>query len=205
MYNILAIFGMSGVGKDTLLKAIEKEYPKDIHTIVSYTTRPKRDGEIDGVNYHFIDKIDFAAMEAQGKFLETTLFNYWHYGTGIDDLRTSKINIGVFNPTGVDFLLHREKEKQDICVFPCYLDCSDKTRLIRSLNRETYPNVKEIIRRYHTDKEDFGKFFDMLREEFPFRDYKYAQTEYEGFPDKELIQDVMDKAIKYFNSKNNIL
>ena len=45
----------------------------------------------------------------------------------------------------------------------------------------------------------------MLREEFPFRDYKYAQTEYEDFPDKELIQDTMDKAIKYFNSKNNVL
>ena len=201
MYNILAIFGKSGAGKDTLLKAIEKQYPKDIHTIVSYTTRPKRIGEVDGINYHFVNKMDFALKEAQGKFLETTVFNNWYYGTGIEDLRVSKINIGVFNPTGIDFLLCREKEKQDICVFPCFLDCFDKVRLIRSLNREISPDIEEIIRRYHTDKKDFEEFFN----KYPHLYLGYTQTDYEDFPTEVLVKNIMDEAIKYFNSKNNIL
>lgn len=201
MYNILAIFGKSGVGKDTLLKALKKEYHKNIHTIVSYTTRPKRDGEKDGIDYHFVDKMGFATLKTQNKLLESSCFNNWYYGTGIDDLESSQINIGVFNPEGIDFLIQREEKEKDVHVFLCYLDCYDKIRLIRCLNRETSPDVKEIIRRYQTDEEDFNNLF----KKYPNLNMTYIQTGYNNFPEQDSIKDVMGEAIKYFNLKNDIL
>ena len=84
--------------------------------------------------------------------LEYTVFNDWYYGTDYDALDENKINIGVFNPAGIKSLLKRS----DCNVKVFWISTSDKTRLLRQLNREENPNVKEIIRRYTTDKEDFG-------------------------------------------------
>ena len=66
-------------------------------------------------------------------------------------LSKSKVNIGVFNPAGIRSMLARD----DIDLRVFYVSTSPKTRLLRQLNREEYPNVAEIIRRYGTDVEDF--------------------------------------------------
>lgn len=205
MYNILAIFGKSGVGKDTLLKAIEKEYSKETHTIVSYTTRPKRDGEKDGINYHFISEKNFLDMMTQNRFLETSQFNNWYYGTGIDALRTSKINIGVFNPQGIHFLIQRSQKEKDICVYPILLECTDKERLIRALNRENTPDINEIIRRYYADEKDFNNFNELYGSPSSSLQFiRYMNMEEEPLT-KIKIQNLMDDAIKIFNFKNHIL
>ena len=57
----------------------------------------------------------------------------------------------------------------DVIVFR--INCSDKTRLLRQLNREENPNVDEIIRRYKTDKEDF---YDL---EFSYKEVKNENKE----------------------------
>lgn len=150
--KIIALFGKSGSGKDTLLKEIVKICrPGFFNTIVSYTSRPKRENEIEGVNYHFISKEEFETMIKSNLMLETSFFNEWWYGTSKVGLKSDKINIGVFNLDGIKSL----KEKEDIELIPIYIDCSDKTRLLRQLNRENNPNVKEIVRRFWADEEDF--------------------------------------------------
>ena len=58
-----------GEGKDTTLSGLKKRMP-GAHFIVTATTRPIRPGEIDGVDYHFVDKSRFADMIEQGEFLE---------------------------------------------------------------------------------------------------------------------------------------
>ena len=69
-----------------------------------------------------------------------------------------EVNIGVFNPTGIESLLaHRDKVK--VIVFRVYV--SDKTRLIRQLNRERDPDVHEIIRRFKADWIDFDDLSDI--------------------------------------------
>ena len=85
--------------------------------------------------------------------LETAEFNGWYYGTMKQALSEEKVNIGVFNPTGIRSLLKRE----DIELKVFYVRAPAKKRLIRQLNREDNPNVDEVIRRYTTDKEDFSK------------------------------------------------
>ena len=150
-YKIIALFGESGAGKDTIQKWIVSNVP---HTkgIVSCTTRPKRDYETEGVDYHFLTSAEFAERILDGTMLEATSFNDWFYGTPIDSLDVDKINIGVFNPSGIYQL--RDNPNVDLKVIR--IVSSDKTRLLRQLHREDNPNVDEIVRRYETDKNDFA-------------------------------------------------
>lgn len=61
----------SGSGKDTVLRALHPEQ-FGINRIVTYTTRPPRPGEVDGVHYHFVDVAALKSMEASGELLECT-------------------------------------------------------------------------------------------------------------------------------------
>lgn len=153
--QVIAICGKSGSGKDTIMKEILKRYPNSFKPIVSYTTRPRRENEIEGIDYHFISKQEMANKIVNNEMLEVSEFNGWFYGTAIDSLSNECINIGVYNLDGLEYLYQNEKDTDNL-VF--YINASDKTRLIRSLNREEKPNVEEIVRRYGTDKEDFSSF-----------------------------------------------
>lgn len=152
-YKIIALIGESASGKDTILKAICNENNPFIHPIVSYTTRPPREGEVYGKDYYFITANEFANLILEEKMLEATVFREWCYGTGIDSLDENKINIGVFNPDGIELLSHLD----NIDLFVYWLVATPKTRLLRSLNREANPDVDEIVRRYETDNDDFNK------------------------------------------------
>lgn len=154
-YKIIALFGEAGAGKDYILHQIMKTNrgKENLHQIISCTTRPPREGEKDGVNYHFISLDEFFSFDNMAKWVEFTSFREWWYGTSIDHLVKDKINIGVFNIKGINSLL-----KDDECqVVPIYIKACDKLRLIRQLNREANPNCQEICRRFQTDKEDFKK------------------------------------------------
>lgn len=152
-YKIIAICGESGSGKDSIQKWITETYPKRFKGIVSTTTRPKRDNETDGVDYHFTDNVNFAKKVLDLSMLEATEFNGWFYGTSIDELDKDKINVGVFNPSGIETLLDDNRLK----VYPIYIKALPKTRLLRCLNREKNPNCDEICRRYFADKKDFAQ------------------------------------------------
>ncbi len=66
---LIVISGPSGVGKDETLKAMKaRDHP--FHFVVTATTRPRRKGEIEGVDYHFVSVDDFAGMIEQGELLE---------------------------------------------------------------------------------------------------------------------------------------
>jgi len=70
----------SGAGKTTLSRLLMERMP-DMRMSVSVTTRPKRPGEVEGRDYHFVDKTRFSAMEKNGELLEwATVFENL-YGT----------------------------------------------------------------------------------------------------------------------------
>lgn len=150
MYKIIALIGKAGSGKDTMLHQIVEANP-DFHEIISCTTRPQREGEVHGVNYFYLTPEQFGDKIIHNEMLEATYFNDQFYGTSYESLRSDAINVGVFNPTGIESLLtHKDVEVE---IF--YIEASAKTRLIRQLNRENNPDVEEIIRRYKADEEDF--------------------------------------------------
>jgi guanylate kinase len=152
-YTIVALFGQSGAGKDTLLDAIIKmDCPFQINKIITTTTRPPRDYETEGIDYHFISVEEFAEKILSGEMLEATSFNDWFYGTTINDIKENMVNVGVFSPKAIECLL----EDSQLDVLPIYVCASDKTRLTRQLEREQEPDCAEICRRFFTDKEDFN-------------------------------------------------
>lgn len=157
-YKILALFGESGTGKDTIQKWIVSNIP-EVKGIVSCTTRPKRDYEIDGVDYHFLTPDVFGEKILDGTMLEATSFNNWFYGTPLEELDKNKINVGVFNLQGIECLL----EDSRLQVIPVYICASQKERLLRALTREENPNCTEVCRRFLADEKDF--------DDIPFDDF----------------------------------
>lgn len=169
MYKIIAIIGEAGAGKDTVMREVVKRMP-GLHEIVSCTTRPMREGEKEGVNYFYLTPDEFAGKVLNGEMLEATCFNNWFYGTALQSLDESVINIGVFNPAGIEALL-----SSPIVDVTVYRVCaSEKNRLLRQLNREENPNVREIIRRFKADDEDF---FDL--------EFEYVELKNDTYDDFE--------------------
>ena len=76
----------SGAGKTSLVAALLQREP-GIRLSVSYTTRPARPGEVDGVHYHFIDEPRFLELKARGEFLEHAFVHGYWYATSATWLR----------------------------------------------------------------------------------------------------------------------
>ena len=77
---LFVITAPSGAGKSSLIDALLKDDPH-LRLSVSYTTRAPRPGELNGREYHFVDKKTFLAMLERGEFLESAEVHGNHYGT----------------------------------------------------------------------------------------------------------------------------
>jgi guanylate kinase len=78
--TLYIISAASGAGKTTLVSAV-LEQVADLEVSVSHTTRAPREGEVDGVNYHFVDKNTFEAMVENSEFIENAAVFGNMYGT----------------------------------------------------------------------------------------------------------------------------
>lgn len=168
---IIAIVGKSASGKDSLAKqlvnVLKDKY--DCGTIVSYTTRPQRVGEKEGIDYKFVNKETFVFLKKMNSFLETTDFNGWMYGTPLK--MEHQINIGVFNPEGIESLIN-----SNYLVVPIYLSCPLGERIKRSFKREKKFKF-EYFRRAIVDSFDFIKIKKLLKN---FEYFLVVDTEYHG-------------------------
>ena len=152
-YKIIALFGPAGSGKDYIQKHIMKTIWGKTHfnEIISCTTRPPREREKDGIDYHFFSSPQDLIKQ---DLIEYTIFRDWWYGTPVSSLNINKINIGVFNINGINQLVNNDYENRINCL-PIYIKTNPKIRLLRQLQRETEPDCDEIVRRYLTDQKDF--------------------------------------------------
>ena len=151
--KILALFGKSGAGKDTILKWLLNKIPNS-NKIIYTTTRPKRENEKQNEDYYFVsDKTFYKKFFNEDKFLTISTFNNWRYGLDKDQLKKNNINIGIFNIKDITRIINSNKE---IDILPVYIQAPDRIRLLRSIEREKSPNYKEICRRFLTDDYDFN-------------------------------------------------
>src|SRR5574344_279630 len=79
---MIILVGESASGKSTIEKILADKY--GYKKTVSYTTRPPRDGEVNGVDYHFISEDEYIDKFNSGYFVETGAYNGWFYGTTKD-------------------------------------------------------------------------------------------------------------------------
>lgn len=152
-YELIILCGKAGAGKDYLLREVLKKRGDILNPLVSDTTRPKRAGETDGKEYNFLSVAKFMNKE----HLEMTAYSVaddeiWMYGTPKASLAEDKINIAILNPDGIRQLYEKA---EDINIHVFLVTATDRTRMLRQMTREKYPNYAEICRRFLADEEDF--------------------------------------------------
>ncbi len=162
MGKIFYMMGKSASGKDTIFKRVQEELPM-LKTIVLYTTRPIREGEKDGVEYHFTDENRKRELELAGKLIESrtydTVHGKWTYFTADD----GQIDLNKDSYLVIGTLVSYEKMKAYFgadALVPIYIEVEDGERLSRALFRERQqekPKYAEMCRRFLADTEDFSE------------------------------------------------
>lgn len=156
----------SGAGKTTLIqRLLESEDPDlaDIEFSVSYTTRAPRDGERNGVDYHFVDMERFQEMIAADEFLEWAEVHNNYYGTARDEVEP-RLQAGIdvildIDVQGAERVRHQRSEAHSIFVIPPSYEALEQRLRHRGLDGEG-----EIARRLAVS----------LWEIQQYRDYDYV-------------------------------
>lgn len=179
--KLITLTGTSACGKDSLLNKV-LESNKNIKPIISVTTRPKREGETDGVEYKFITLEELTELYNNEELIEIREYNtkhgVWYYGITKDsiDVDSDDIYIVIVDVQGVVQLRQylNSLKSDNIKVESVFINCSGKERMFRSLTREQNLNdeqIAEICRRYLDDQANVGAYkeaFDIiLRNELP--------------------------------------
>ena len=153
---IVILVGESASGKTSLANEFVKRNPS-FDRVVTYTTRPKRINEIDGLDYHFITNEEFYEIEKQDLFIESATYNGWNYGTSKISFSPLRNYVVILTPAGM-----REFKKMYADDSNCrtvYLCVDRRTRLIEILKRGD--NIEEAYRR---SLSDVGQFDNVWRE-----------------------------------------
>lgn len=91
--QLIVLSGPSGVGKSTVISELLSQR-ENIYFSISYTTRLPRAGEVDGVNYNFVDRAAFEEMIVRGELLEYAEYVNHYYGTSLKVIR-EKLDAGI--------------------------------------------------------------------------------------------------------------
>ena len=163
MSKIYCIMGKSATGKDTIFKRLLAEEKLNLKKIITYTTRPLREGEKPGEEYFFIDEDEVKRLSDSGLIVELRAYNtvhgIWKYMTVADE------NIDLQNN---DYLVIGTPESYKECLkyfgpevmVPVLITVPDIVRLQRALDREKkqeHPKLEEMCRRFLSDAEDFSE------------------------------------------------
>ena len=195
MNKIYYIIGKSATGKDTIYKKLLSKYPEKLKSVVMYTTRPKREGETDGVTYNYVTEEEFKRLKEEGLIIEEraydTVHGIWRYFTVKDkrlDLdKDNYLILGVLE----SYVATRDYFGKDRVV-PMYVEVEDGERLSRALKREKKPGnhrYAEMCRRFLTDTDDFAE--DKLKaagieKRFENSDLNACMSEIEGYIFKQM-------------------
>lgn len=141
--EMIILVGESASGKSTIEKILTDKY--GYKKTVSYTTRPPRKGEVDGVDYHFISKDEYTDKFNSGYFVETGDYNGWWYGTTKEQY--DKNTVCVLTPHGLRQIKKNMGNELDIDSF--YIKVPRRDRLIKCL--QCGANIDEAIKRNQSD------------------------------------------------------
>ena len=130
--KLITITGPSGAGKDTVARMLSEMGGYQV--LCSYTTRPKREGEIDGVEHHFVEQCNVP----RDKMVAYTQYGGYEYWVTIDQI-TNK-SIYVIDEDGLKYLC---KRFPDIELFKICVSAKKSTRLSRGVSPERTDRDKQ--------------------------------------------------------------
>ena len=162
--KIFMITGPSSSGKDAIYNGLREIFKDKLMPIVMYSTRPRRNGEINGREYHFID--DNKLKKLENKIIESRVYDVivdnnsalWTYAT-VDDgtINLNKNNYIMVGP--LKSVASMRKYFDDNRIIPFFIEVDQSIRIERAIAREQNGNhnYNEMCRRWLADMEDFSK------------------------------------------------
>ena len=151
---MIILIGPSASGKTEIAKYLISTF--SFNKFVTTTTRTPRVGEINDVDYHFINKDKFNDLVSNNKFIEYVNYNDNFYGTTLEEIDDKKVLI--LEPKG----LIAFKKLNDPKIVSFYIDASLETRKERMILRQDDP--KEISKRIKND----DAYFESAKKEASF-------------------------------------
>lgn len=162
MGKIFYIMGKSASGKDSIFKKLKNRMP-ELRDIVLYTTRPIRENETEGVEYHFVNEEFLRGMQEKKRVIELRSYDtkcgIWKYFTADD----GQIDLEEFYYLAIGTLESYAAMRVYFGlenVVPIYVEVEDGLRLFRAVERERRqkdPKYAEMCRRFLADSEDFSE------------------------------------------------
>jgi len=152
---LIVLSGPSGVGKDTVLQRM-KELQLPFHFVVTATSRPKRKGEIDGVDYFFVSADEFVAMIERDELLEHALVYDEHKGIPRQQVRDAFAS-------GQDVIMRIDVQgAETICqLYPeallIFLSTQNEGELIARLKARRTESEEKLQLRIETAREELHK------------------------------------------------
>ncbi len=144
---MIVIVGASASGKTEIAKILVSNF--NYYKCITTTTRPPREGEKDGVSYHFLTKLEFNELIINHAFVEIITYQDHFYGTQKKDLKENSVII--LEPNGANAIVEYLKHK----AFVVLVDSNKKLRKDRMIIRGDQP--KEIRKRLRKDDKLFNK------------------------------------------------
>ena len=150
---MIILIGPSASGKTEIAKKLISTF--GYKKFVTATTRNKRVGEIDGIDYYFISVDEFKENLANNKFIETTIYNNNYYGSYKSEMDDNKVLI--VEPNG----LKAFQSLNDPHIISFFIDSSEEDRYERMLKRGD--EINDIKRRLHNDRK---LFYENIKTDF---------------------------------------
>ena len=164
---LVILSGVSGSGKDTIKKELIKRM-KNVVSLPSYTSRSPREGEEEGVQYHFISKEEFEEKIKNNEFYEYDLHHENYYGTSKkllnEKISSGKIIVKDIDVNGTQDLI--DLLKDEVKIVTIFLRVPKEELRRRLENRIDKPNPKEIelrLNRFDYEESKIGIYDYVLK------------------------------------------
>lgn len=173
---LFVVSAPSGAGKTTLCREIFDKFP-DLGQSVSFTTRPMRDGERDGVDYHFVARERFESMVSAGEFVEWAEVHGNLYGTALATLKSAAA-------AGSDLLLEidcqgarqiRDAMSDAVSIFVLPPDFAELERRLRGRDTDSEETIQRRLGNARDEISQAGWYdYLVLNDDLDFATRRFA-------------------------------
>lgn len=156
---LLIISGPSGTGKGTLVKKLMDSDPS-IRFSCSVTTRKPREGEIEGVHYHFVDDAAYDRMVEENAFLEHATVHGHRYGTlraPVEEMMAEGCNVLLdIDPQGAIAVMQNASDYVSVFIMPPSFE--DLRIRLHTRNTDDPTEIERRLRNAHTEVKNIGRY-----------------------------------------------